>query len=591
MMSTSRSACLAAVLLTLVFVVSGCASLPDTSTPEAIGTIGQEPAEQTAPPPAPGAEPSLLLRKFFEASTDPTDRHATARQYLTGERARTWDDAASTVIVDKVDFLIESRDDDVANYTVRTNRVGELQSGGNYEAQEGSFEFKVRFDRVDGEWRIADIPDGVMLDRPLFFKSYKNVALYFLDPSGTTTVPDLRWIPSRQDQVAAQLIGLLLGGPKPALVPAVRTQLGENVSLIGQITKADGRTSSVGVGPGGVRIDLQGVSELDSTNRVLLASQVIWSLANAEISGPYVLLADGKPLDDRYANGWTTADVADLNPLSKSGSDVGLHALRDGSLVAVRDTGVVATPGYFGSVRNVRSIALSNDGTLVAAVVDTGRPAPEPTNALRVGTYDGGAFPVAEGGTISRPSWAPRDGSAWAVVDGVRVTRAVRDRQTSQVSVVDVEADAVTSLGRISELRLSRDGVRAAMIIDGKVYFAVVVALPNGNYSLTSPRLVPIGAGSTATSLDWSSGENVVIARASSDVPVVLVTVDGARLEMLPNRNLTAPVVAVDATPTTEYVADSRSVFQLNNTDPPAERYWREVPGLSGIKAIPVLPG
>ena len=62
-------------------------------------------------------------------------------------------------------------------------------------------------------------------------------------------------------------------------------------------------------------------------------------------------------------------------------------------------------------------------------------------------------------------------------------------------------------------------------------------------------------------------------------------------MDALPSRNLTPPVTAVDASPSTTFVADTRAVFQLNSTDPAGDRYWREVPGLTGVKAVPVLPG
>ncbi|MBJ8347295.1 MtrAB system accessory lipoprotein LpqB [Antrihabitans sp. YC2-6] len=589
----ARAGILVASLAALAVLLTACASLPDSSTPEAIGTIGQAPVESTAAPPQPGQEPDLLLRNFFEASTVPTNRHATARQYLTEDRARSWDDAASTVIVEKVDLLIDSRTEDTASYTVRATRVGQLASGSMYEPQEGAYEAKVRFEKVNGEWRIAEIPDGVMLDRPQFVKAYKNVALYFLDPTGNKVVPDLRWISAAPDQIAGQLVNLLVGGPKPALRGAVTNRLGAEVSLRSPLTKADGRSTSVGVGLGGVRADFQGISAgLSDQERKQLAAQVIWTLASAEVPGPYVLLADDKPLDEKYPQGWTTGDVAEFNPLSDPGADIGLHALRDGSLVAVEDNGVTPAPGYFGVARNLRSIGLSTDGNFIAAVVDSGRPAPEPPLNLIVGTYNDGSSPFAVdvGTTISRPSWAPDDGSAWAVIDESRVIRAVA--RTGEVSREEVDASAITALGKITELRLSRDGVRAALIVDGKVFIAVVVRQPDGAYVLTNPRQVALGLGEPdAISLDWASGSEVVVARSAADVPVIRVNTDGSRLDVLPIRNLSTPVTSVEASPTTEYVTDARAVFQLDNNDPPSDRYWREVPGLSGIRAIPVLPG
>lgn len=145
--------------------------------------------------------------------------------------------------------------------------------------------------------------------------------------------------------------------------------------------------------------------------------------------------------------------------------------------------------------------------------------------------------------------------------------------------------------GRIAELRLSRDGARAALIIGGSVYVATVVRTASGGYSLGDPVEVAPGLGGAALSLDWSTGDTVVVARSGSDVPIVTVAVDGSRLDALPNRNLTAPVLLVDATATTVFVADSRAVFEIDTTDPTSDRYWREVAGLTGSGAEPVLPG
>ncbi|MEE2032854.1 MtrAB system accessory lipoprotein LpqB [Rhodococcus chondri] len=579
-------------LLAVTLVLSGCATLPDSSSPQAIGTVDRGPATTEVAAPVPGREPDLLLRDFLQASTDATNRHVAARQFLTETMSERWDDAASATIVDKVDVLAEDRTADRATYVVRANRVGYLEEGGLYRADEGNFEAKFTLVRTDGEWRIDEMPPGVIMDRPRFLNSYQRRSLYFVEPSGHTVVPDPRWISGTPEQAAAQLVGLLVEGPKPSLAPAVRNLL-EGVTVLGAITKADGRTSQVGVGLGGVRIDLQGLGSMGKSERELVAAQIIWTLANSEISGPYVLLADGQPLDERFPNGWTTADVASMNPLATTSATVGLHALLGGNLVSVAETGVTPVGGYFGSAGDLKSVALSRDGELVAAVSDTGRLSPEPAARLMVGSYsDGSVEPAVEGESITRPSWAPDDNSVWAVVNGTAVVRAVRQPGTGRVTVVGVESGAIRTLGgRITELRLSRDGVRAALIVDGRVYSAIVVQTPSGEFSLTNPREIGFGLGSPALSLDWSTADTIVVSRAASDIPVVQIAVDGSRMDALPSRNLTPPVVAVETSTTTEFVADSRAVFQLNNSDPAGDRYWREVPGLAGLTAIPVLPG
>lgn len=581
-----------AMLSTLALLAAGCANLPDSSAPQALGTIERAPASTSVEAPAQGREPDLLLRDFVKASTDPANRHLAARQYLTKDMSARWDDAASATIVDKIDLITESRTANRAVYTIRANRVGQLEPGGLYQAQEGQYEAKFSWVKVDGEWRIDDLPNGVIMDRPQFLNSYQRKSLYFLDPSAQTVVPDPRWISASQDQMVTQLIGLLIDGPKPSLAGAVRNELGSGVSVLGPITKADGRASQVGVGLGGVQVDFQGLGRMSAQSRELLAAQVVWTLENAGISGPYVLLADGQPLDERYPNGWTIAEVGSFNPLATSSASVGMHALRGGGLVSVGDATATPVPGYFGASDNLRSVALSQDGTLAAAVAETRRPAPEPQTALVVGTYDGNVATALEAQTITRPTWALDGSTAWAVVNDSSVVRVVRETGTGKLTTMPVESGAITALGGpITELRLSRDGVRAALIVDGEVYVATVTRLPDGGYSLTNPRAIAHGLGGRAVSLDWSTADTVVVVREGSDVPVVQLAVDGSRMDPLPSRNLTSPVRAVDATLTTEYVADARAVFQLNNNDPAGDRYWREVPGLTGLQAIPVLPG
>ncbi|MDI9918911.1 MtrAB system accessory lipoprotein LpqB [Rhodococcus sp. IEGM 1379] len=587
-----------ALMLSTVLLTGACASLPDSSSPQAIGTLATVAPGTSIAPPAEGREPDLLLRDFAKASTDPSNRHLAARQYLAPSMSAKWDDAASATIVDRVDTLSESRTDKEAVYTIRGNKVGRLEPGGVYVSEEGSYESKMTLTLVDGQWRISDLPSGVIMERPAFLGAYQRKSLYFPDPSGQTMVPDLRWVSGSQDQMASQLVGLLINGPKLALAAAVRNELGSGVSVIGPITKADGRTSQVGVGLGGVRIDFRIDPEdpadrsMDAGTRGLFASQIIWTLAGADISGPYVLLVDGKPLDAAHPDGWTTADVASTNPLATAGATVGLHALLGGSLVSVTEQGVIPVPGFAGNAGNLVSASLSRDGKTVAAVADTAKPDPATRFSLVLGPYAEGGVPVLEAPAITRPTWELDNNAIWAAVNGNTVVRVVREPTTGRASVTNVDVGALIPLGsNITELRLSRDGVRAAMIIDGKVYLATVVRMPSGVFALTSPRAVAPGLGSSALALDWSNSDTVVIARNTSDVPVVQVAIDGSRMDSLPRGNLTAPVVSVDASPTTEYVADARAVFQLNNNDPAGDRLWREVPGLTGQKAIPVLPG
>jgi hypothetical protein len=590
--------------LASVLLLGACANLPDSSAPQALGAIDRAPTSTGPVPPAEGRDPDLLVRDFLTATADPTNRHAAARQYLAPSAALNWNDAASTAIVDSPDTLRVSRNPDTATYQIRARKLGELDADGSFRAQDSTYEAIIEMTKVGSEWRIDQLPPGVVVDSTAFYQSYRRYPLYFPNSAGTSMVPDLRWISTSKEQLTQRLLSMLSEGAQPELGTAVRNEFAPPVALRGGITKANGETENAGVGLGGVQIDLAGAAALDPHSKDLLAAQVVLTLAGADILGPYVLLADGKPLDERFAGtGWSVGDVSPMNPMATQHDLIGLHALRDGTLVRV-DTqkgDISPAPGYFGTAHNLQSAGLSDDGQLVAAVAGSGRPAPAPARTLVIGNSEGTTtFSVAQGNSFTRPSWTADGGSVWTVIDGYRVIRAVHDRATGNVSVQPVDSSGLTVAQPnstdpvprlpITDLRISRDGARAAIIAGGKVYLAVVAPHPDGHYSLESPLPVAVGLSTAAVSIDWLNSDSLVLAREGNVSPVESVFVDGTELTPLAGQNLTPPVRIVSASSDTVYVADSRSMMQLQSTQPAADRVWREVQGL-GANAVPVLPG
>lgn len=592
-----HSVALLAAVLTGLLVLTGCASLPESSAPQALGTINRAPTSAGPPPPLSGRDPDLLVSDFLTASADPTDRHSAARQYMTAETAGSWNDEASTTIVDRPDTLRESRSADKASYVIRARKVGELAGDGGYRATDGTLENKIEMSKIDGEWRITQLPSGVVMDSNAFDKTYRRHVLYYVDPDSSLLVPDPRWVSVPRAQLTERLITLLGQGPQSTIAPVVRNHLAPPVTVREPIIKANNAPGEVGIGIGGVRIDFAGLGQLGQRERELFAAQVVMTLSGADILGPYVLLADGKPLDERYAaNGWSVADLDQYSASAPGQNRIGLHALRNGTLVQVTPDGIVTPSGSFGEATNLQSVGISADGQFVAAVADTGRAEPEPARSLLIGNYGARAFPVAEGATITRPSWAPDGGAAWAVLDGDRVIRAVTDRSTGNVSVQDVDTTALfEAFGSIrpgiSELAVSRTGVRAALIADGKVYVAVIERRPGGRHALTTPLPLALSLSTSAVSLSWATGDTLMVAREGNVDPVFTVSIDGSQFTPVTPQNLTPPVRVVTAAPATQYVADSRAVLQLQTADPSRnDRFWREVPGLTGEQVVPVLP-
>ncbi|MBS4729051.1 MtrAB system accessory protein LpqB [Mycobacterium sp. SM1] len=580
-----------AVLL-LGVLLAACAGVPSMSAPQAIGTV-EKTAPSNLPKPASGMDPDKLLREFLKATADPANRHLAARQFLTQSASSAWDDGGSATLIDHVVF-VETRGADRISVTMRADILGSLSDMGVFETAEGALPDPgpIELVKTPGGWRINRLPNGVFLDWRQFQATYKRNMLYFVDPTGKTMVPDPRYIAvADHNQLATELVSKLIAGPRPELARAVLNLLAPPLRLSGPVTRADGGKTGVGRGYAGARIDLQNLSTTDPHSRQLVAAQIIWTLARADIKGPYVINADGAPLDDRFADGWTTSDVAATDPGVAAGESAGVHALVDGSLVALDGQHSAPVPGELGRMPDQTGAALSRSGRRVASVVTQHPGAPDMAATLWIGDLGGEAVPAADGRSLSRPSWA-LDDAAWVVADGTTVLRAIQEPASGQPVRVPVDSTAVSSRfpGAISELQLSRDATRAAMVIGGQVILASVEQRQPGEFALTYPRRLGYGLGFSVVSLSWRTGDDMVVSRTDAAHPVSYVNLDGVNSDA-PSRGLQAPVFTVAANPSTVYVAGPRGVAQLSTSAAENEQSWSIVEGLATPGALPVLPG
>src|SRR5689334_17250719 len=123
-------------LLLFGIVVTGCAGVPNSSAPQAIGTV-ERPAPSSLPKPTPGMNPDLLLREFLKATADPANRHLAARQFLTESASNDWDDAGSALLIDRVVF-VETRQPDRVLVTMKADILGSLSDMGVFETGDGA---------------------------------------------------------------------------------------------------------------------------------------------------------------------------------------------------------------------------------------------------------------------------------------------------------------------------------------------------------------------------------------------------------------------------------------------------------------------
>jgi hypothetical protein len=213
---------LATLMSLAVLLLAGCASVPSSSAPQAIGTVDR-PAPTNLPKPTPGMDPDVLLREFLKATADPANRHLAARQFLTQSASNSWDDAGSALLIDHVVF-VETRAAERVSATMRADILGSLSDVGVFETAEGVLPDPgpIELVKTSGGWRIDRLPNGVFLDWQQFQATYKRNTLYFADPTGKTVVPDPRYVAvADHDQLATELVSKLLAGPRPEMARTV----------------------------------------------------------------------------------------------------------------------------------------------------------------------------------------------------------------------------------------------------------------------------------------------------------------------------------------------------------------------------------
>ena len=150
-------------------------------------------------------DPDVLLREFLKATADPANRHLAARQFLTESASRSWDDAGSALLIDRVVF-VETRGADRVSVHMRADILGSLSDMGVFETADGALPEPGPIDLVKttGGWRIDRLPNGVFLDWQQFQETYKRNTLYFVDPTGKTVVPDPRYVAVSIQRLSSQ---------------------------------------------------------------------------------------------------------------------------------------------------------------------------------------------------------------------------------------------------------------------------------------------------------------------------------------------------------------------------------------------------
>jgi lipoprotein LpqB-like beta-propeller protein/sporulation and spore germination protein len=586
-MRGTRGTLIARLLVALagVLLVTGCATVPEESQPVAVQqqTLGQiiNPDVQQ---PARDLDPLTVAREFVRSSAQPISNNAAARLYLDDGAAKSWQPGkVMSVIDDQFNTVYSTGRDQPTSpndvvVMVRGNTLGTLDVNSSFIPSRSPFELRLLVRKQpDGQWRIVNPPASIFVPYSDFMANYVRVPVYFFAQDSNTVVPDLRYVASKpQLGLPARVVSLLLSGPSDQLVGAVRSPLPQDAATEGNVTTT---------ADGALVVPLTGVADQTPEVKKLIAAQIVLSL-QAVTTNRVRLLSDGNPLVDGHED-WLFSDVPSYTGLASPAADQPGLMTVNGRIRSMADGSPIPGPAGQGGYQVV-SAAQSIDGRQLAIVDNAGG-----RQQLRIGPLGGAAEPVnLFGGTLTRPTWRPTataDGTAgevWTVVDGGAVVRVLRTSDGGW-QVQAVNADEVQAVGPISALRLSRDGARAAMVVNGELLVASVVRTQD-SVTLRGPRILQVGALNDVVDVDWLSQDALVAATTMPSQPVVKVPIDGLRLDAFNSSNLTPPVYAITAAPGRPIVvADGSGLWTASDVG----EVWRPHPHSLGSRVAPFYPG
>ncbi|MDT0571727.1 LpqB family beta-propeller domain-containing protein [Streptomyces sp. DSM 3412] len=458
-------------------LLAGCASMPDSGDMRDVESTPRQDAKVRvfALPPAEDAEPQEIVRGFLEALTSDDLNYETARKYLTGDALKTWDPGESTTVLVEAPTAYtqvtgERSGADEYGFELSGKNVARVDGQHAYRPTGGQYRKPVHLTRVKetGQWRIDELPQGVVLGRSDFERNYKSINKYYFTSAAQSgepgTVADPVYVRSQVDPVT-QVVRDLLKGPTSWLNPVARTSFPSGTALL-KGTKAltpDDQNRLV--------VPLNKKADRVSNSRCReMAAQLLFTLQDYMPTGVNEVELQGSTGAQLCLLGENEAGVVASHGLDRS---AGYEYLIDGDrkLVRLSERDPVTTPspvpGALGEgEKQLRSAAVSRGEDRAAGVSADGSELY--VTPLTAGGTLGDPALRSAGATakdrLTTPSWDGR-GDLWV---------ADRDPEKPRLLVLadgmgePLEVRTPNLDGRIEAVRVAADGVRVALILESK---------------------------------------------------------------------------------------------------------------------------
>nr|WP_246298698.1 LpqB family beta-propeller domain-containing protein [Nocardioides panaciterrulae] len=313
----------------------------------------------------------------------------------------------------------------------------------------------------NGEYRIEDAPNALIVPETWFEQRFREVSLYFFDPTATILVPEPVFVP-RGDQLTTALVKGLLRGPGTELDRVSRSFIPPGLDYGVSVTVSDAGVAD---------ISLKGdVSPENSQAVDLMMAQFAWTLRQDPAVRAFQVTVGGQQI--QLPGGVSEVSVeegAAYDPTGFRSSSL-LYGLRDGLLVSGTASGLDPVDGPLGQDREgIRSLAVNLDATRAAGVTDDGSAvvvAPVHAPGTEVRQEASGAS------DLLRPAWDFAD-RLWLVdrtPGGARISYVWHDRLTA------LQVSGITGR-QVRGFLVSRDGSRLVAVVHrGRAGDAIMVS-------------------------------------------------------------------------------------------------------------------
>ena len=486
LMPLALAACLA---------LAGCTSLPTSSAPAPFDVSAKDGSgiQFSAEGPSADADAATLVNDFLLAcAAGPQDDYATARLFLSAASARSWQPETEILVYDTDTAPSVTAGSETAtqvDVTVAVLGVASVDASGVLTRVATSTVSRTfTLVREEGQWRINNPENMVLMSRASFTASFSLANLYFPTAEGGDLVADPRWYPSRR--LASHLLAGLVEGPRQSLAPVTANAIPPGTTVPSQ---------GLDVADGVARVELNAVMPSSESARTTLAWELVRTLTQV-------------------------SDVSRVNA-SLSGDVLDMQAIPVPPTYSL-DTLVGAGPGGIGLVS-------SSSVTELTAVTDASNPTVSPVDSSLIAWSGTDGVYAQRGGTTVAflPGQAPlgpsvdRFGWVWgpATASSVSVGGGV-DGAFS----VSVESE---SAGQIRAVRISPDGTRALVLrgSDASAWVGVVERGASGRpLAIRSLEEIPLEHGSVVD-VSWttSTGLALVVRPTGEDDQLVTMPLGG----------------------------------------------------------------